>query len=72
MTCTHDGFHSGQGRYDRDAGSVRYVLVCDDCQAEIAQLRVEPYNPAFHAHGNDGRDQGANGGRRPNASNKAS
>jgi|tagenome__1003787_1003787.scaffolds.fasta_scaffold16799554_1 hypothetical protein len=47
MTCTHDGFHSGQGRYDHASGTLRYVMVCDACLAEVAQIQVEEYRPAF-------------------------
>ena len=72
MSCTHAGFHSGQGRYDHRAGTLRYVLVCDDCLAEIAQIRVESYRPSFEPLGNDRARQGASGGDRPSASNSAS
>jgi hypothetical protein len=47
MTCTHEGFHSGEGRYDRRAGTLRYVMVCDDCHEEVAQIQVQEYSPAF-------------------------
>jgi hypothetical protein len=72
MRCSHAGFHSGQGRYDHGAGMLRYVLVCDDCAAEIAQIRVEPYRPSFDPGGNDTVRQGASGGGRSSASNSAS
>ena len=70
MTCTHEGFHSGQGRYDRRAGALRYVMVCDDCLAEIAQIRVEPYSPEFRPAG--APDQPASGAGRPSAPKSAS
>ncbi len=70
MTCTHEGFHSGQGRYDRRAGTLRYVMVCDECLAEIAQIRVEPYSPDYRPGG--GPDQRASGAGRPSAPNSAS
>ncbi len=49
MTCTHEGYHSGEGRYDRPAGMLRYVMVCDDCHAEVAQIQVEAYSPRYVA-----------------------
>jgi hypothetical protein len=72
MACTHEGFHSGQGRYDRRAGALRYVIVCDDCHAEIAQIQAEAYTPAFHPHGGQPSAQGPSGAGRPSASNSAS
>jgi hypothetical protein len=72
MSCTHGGFHSGQGRYDHGTGMLRYVVVCDDCEAEIAQIRVESYRPSFDPLGNDAVRQGARGGGRSSASNSAS
>jgi hypothetical protein len=72
MTCTHDGFHSGEGRYDRGAGTLRYVLVCDDCHAEVAQIQVEAYTPAFRPQGSDAGRHGASGAVRPSAANSAS
>ena len=54
MSCAHDGFHSGQGRYETHSGRLRYVLVCDDCQQEIGEVSQETYRPNFDPHGNDG------------------
>ena len=51
--CTHTGFHSGQGRYNRDRESLRYVIVCDDCQQELNEVATEPYRPHFDPGGND-------------------
>jgi hypothetical protein len=59
MTCTHDGFHSGQGRYDHASGTLRYVMVCDDCLAELAQIQVAEYRPAFVPRAGAGDDGGA-------------
>jgi len=52
MPCGHDGFHSGEGRYEATTGTLRYVLVCDDCHAEIRELIVQSYVPDFKADGN--------------------
>jgi hypothetical protein len=49
--CEHSGFHSGLGFYSKDSQQIRYVLVCDECGAEVRQVSVEPYvpNPVFEA-----------------------
>ena len=49
--CEHGGFHTGQGRYDRRAERLRYVIVCDECEAEIRELEVEDYRPRFTPQG---------------------
>jgi hypothetical protein len=51
--CTHEGFHSGQGRYIRETGSLHYVMVCDACRSEIREVEVLEYRPAYDPHGND-------------------
>lgn len=51
--CTHDGFHSGAGRYDAMSRILRYVVTCDACGAELRVVTVERYQPAFDPHGND-------------------
>jgi hypothetical protein len=53
MSCAHDGFHTGQGRYDEPTGRLRYVMVCDECQQEIGQVAEVPYQPRYDPHGND-------------------
>jgi len=50
--CKHNGYHSGQGRYNRDSEDLRYVIVCDDCEQEVFEVGVEPYRPQFDPHGN--------------------
>jgi hypothetical protein len=51
--CTHDGFHSGQGRYTQATGRLRYVVICDDCGAELREVTELDYRPDFDPHGND-------------------
>ena len=51
MPCRHDGFHSGEGRYERASGTLRYVLVCDTCHAEVREVLVQSYVPEFNADG---------------------
>jgi hypothetical protein len=51
--CDHDGHHSGQGRYVRDRGEMRYVTVCDACGAETGEVLREKYVPQFDPCGND-------------------
>lgn len=52
-TCNHDGFHSGEGRYDSETRTLRYVMVCDACRGEVREVLVQNYAPAFNARGND-------------------
>lgn len=51
--CKHDGFHSGQGRYSPVSGELRYVMVCDECQQELAEIQTEQYRPSYDPNGND-------------------
>ena len=51
--CEHDGFHSAQGRYDAETHVLRYVVICDRCRAEVRELLVQRYTPAFDPRGND-------------------
>jgi hypothetical protein len=51
--CDHDTFHSGQGRYSHDTGELRYVLVCDACQAELRLVHSERYRPSFDPGGSE-------------------
>jgi hypothetical protein len=52
MQCSHNGFHSGEGRYEAATGTLRYVLVCDECHAEVREVLVQRYVPQFNADGN--------------------
>ena len=51
--CEHQGFHSGEGRYDPTSRTLRYVIVCDACRAELREVSVENYSPRFEPRGND-------------------
>jgi hypothetical protein len=51
--CDHHGFHSGEGRYDATSRTLRYVVVCDACRAELREVSVENYSPRFDPRGND-------------------
>jgi hypothetical protein len=53
--CDHDGFHSGQGRYDMTTGRLRYVEVCDSCEGEVRELGAAEYRPLFDPTGSGGR-----------------
>jgi hypothetical protein len=53
QTCRHDGFHSGEGRYEPATQTLRYVIVCDLCHAELREVHAERYTPEYDAHGND-------------------
>jgi hypothetical protein len=52
-TCRHDGFHTGEGRYDASTQTLRYVIVCEACREELREVHVERYTPEYNAHGND-------------------
>ena len=43
--CDHSGFHSGMGKLSRDFRSIRFVLVCDSCGAEMSEVDVAEYTP---------------------------
>lgn len=43
--CDHTGSHSGEGRYSRMTSQLRYVIVCDACQAELRELAAVDYRP---------------------------
>ena len=45
MACDHSGAHNGQARYLRGAGQLRFLLVCDACGAECAELERIVYKP---------------------------
>ena len=45
MGCLHAGTQSGECRYDRDAGRLRLVLVCDDCGDIRAEISCLDYRP---------------------------
>lgn len=51
--CSHDGFHSGEGRYIAETQTLRYVVTCDACGAELREVTVQQYHPDFDPHGND-------------------
>ena len=53
MSCSHDGYHSGVGRYCPETQRMRYVMVCDHCEIELAEVHVERYEPAFDPAGNE-------------------
>jgi hypothetical protein len=45
VNCDHDGFHSGMGKLSRDFRSIRFILVCDSCGAEMREIQVADYTP---------------------------
>jgi hypothetical protein len=49
--CGHAGFHTGQSRYRRSTRRLRYVVVCDDCLAELRELAEIEYVPVFRPDG---------------------
>jgi hypothetical protein len=51
--CEHEGFHSGEGRYDATSRTLRYVVVCEACREEVREVSIETYAPKFDPAGND-------------------
>ena len=49
--CDHVGFHSGRGSYDQLTGQLRYVIICDACEAEMRELETQEYRPQFTPRG---------------------
>jgi hypothetical protein len=49
--CDHVGFHSGRGSYDQLTGQLRYVIICDACEAEMRELETQEYRPQFTPQG---------------------
>jgi HD-GYP domain-containing protein (c-di-GMP phosphodiesterase class II) len=45
LACDHVGTHSGATRYDRETTELRLVLICDQCGAELGELRRVEYAP---------------------------
>lgn len=45
-TCRHDGYYSGVGVYAHDSQTLRYVLVCDGCGAEMKEIAAMEYAPS--------------------------
>jgi hydrogenase maturation factor HypF (carbamoyltransferase family) len=50
-TCPHDGFHSGEGRYEPKTAILRYVVVCEACRQELREVSVQRYTPQYIADG---------------------
>ena len=48
--CQHNGYHSGQGRYNHESSQLRYVVVCDDCESELSEIARESYRPQFNTN----------------------
>jgi hypothetical protein len=51
-TCSHNGFHCGEGRYEPKTATLRYVIVCEACRQEMREVLVERYTPSYNADGN--------------------
>jgi hypothetical protein len=56
--CSHDGFHSGEGRYCAESQTLRYVVVCDTCRTEVREVLTERYAPSFNPQGNEANRSG--------------
>ena len=45
--CKHEGFYTCTGHYDRKAGRLVYVMVCDECHATLRSVLEQAYEPHF-------------------------
>ena len=45
--CKHEGFYTCVGRYDRGAGRLVYVMVCDECHETLQSVAEMQYEPHF-------------------------
>jgi hypothetical protein len=45
--CKHEGFYTCTGHYDRKAGRLVYVMVCDECHETLRPVLEQPYEPHF-------------------------
>jgi HD-GYP domain-containing protein (c-di-GMP phosphodiesterase class II) len=48
--CPHSGSHTAATRFHRDFGYLRFVMVCDECGTERAELGTESYRPRPRPH----------------------
>jgi hypothetical protein len=46
-SCLHQQCHSGASRYSHERAQMRYVIVCDACNAELRELGAVDYQPRF-------------------------
>jgi hypothetical protein len=53
MACSHRGLHRITSRYDRKAGTLIYVRVCERCGKSLSEVRRMPYRPEFQPLGGD-------------------
>ena len=47
MACSHHGFHRITSRYDREAGVLIYIRVCERCGVALNEVRRIRYQPQF-------------------------
>jgi hypothetical protein len=59
MACSHRGYHRITSSYDRDAGVMVYVSLCEACGTSLGEVSRLPYRPRFLPLGNDTRAAGA-------------
>jgi hypothetical protein len=49
MKCGHAGFHRITSRYDREAGILIYVCICERCGEQLKEVRRISYRPRFES-----------------------
>jgi hypothetical protein len=55
--CDHNGYYTPASRYDRYRRELRFVLVCDDCEAVLDELTRLSYTPVFNPFFDDDPSQ---------------
>jgi hypothetical protein len=45
--CQHEALRSATTHYDHGSAVLRFVLVCDECRAEVQEITRFRYRPQF-------------------------
>jgi hypothetical protein len=61
MACSHRGFHRITSRYDRQAGVLVYLSLCESCGASLGEVNRTPYRPRFERGTGNQTTSGATG-----------
>jgi hypothetical protein len=61
MACSHRGFHRITSQYDRQAGMLVYVSLCEGCGASLGEVSRLSYKPRFEPGAGNQTARGAAG-----------
>ncbi len=59
MACSHRGFHRITSQYDRQAGVLVYLSLCESCGAFLGEVNRLSYRPRFERGAGNQRASGA-------------